>query len=100
MAITRTLLSTTEGFGGGEESFVLNLSWEFVVSCKVRRLRALQSLSPELTGESSATCWWFVHTDLHNIYRKGNCVLLLLSPLDKSWSKSGAAEISQAKERM
>lgn len=73
-ALTRTLLSTTEGFGGGEESFVLNLSWEFVIPCKVRRLPALQSLSPEHTSESSATCWWFVHTDLHNIYRNGGYV--------------------------
>lgn len=43
-AITGRLLSVTEGFGGGGELFVLIVNWEFVISCKARRLRALQPL--------------------------------------------------------
>lgn len=61
----------TEGFGGGEGLFVLNGSWEFVISCKEQQASSSSaSLSPKITSDSSATCWWFVHTHLRYIYRQ------------------------------
>lgn len=83
-AITRTLRSAT-GFGGGGRLAALDRCWEFVISCKARRLRALQPLPAPRSPVNRQPLAGGLYVHIGTIGMKTEPVLSQLSSLAKTW---------------